>query len=313
MPTISDPAVTYTASPIGGTGPFEYKWDVTPNTGFTHNGNLGNYQASNQITIDWNVVGNYTINNCVRELNTPSCETCNDNNNNGLPVSVTSGGCADGAPSNLTAVATALHLVELDWTDNSASETGFQVDYSTDGSTWVLYSIENANITSCNSSNQGVLLSHNTTYFFRVKNLGTCNSNYSNTVSTISSPNIVQVLSTNATGNIFELNITWSDINPNLGTNLVTYQVEAAHTLNNCISTNFRSITTTSNLSHLINNLKANSPGNSESNNTYSIRVRVVNANSVASNWVSLFNQVPTLAIGGFIDNDPVTCAYWTN
>jgi hypothetical protein len=224
---------------------------------------------------------------------------------------VTSGGCTDVAPSNLTADTDANNKVSLNWTDNSFNETGFEIEYSTDNTSWIAFGTESANTTQ-NFSTPGAI-QHNTLYFFRVRNIGTCNSNWSNTAQVIVAPETPQAFSTNATGSIFQLNLSWSDINPNTGINAVTYDIEAARNNSPCMSTNFRTITTVGGLSHTIANLKANSPGNGETNNPYSVRVRSRNVNNVVSNWVSLFNQTPTLALGGFIDNDPGACAYWTN
>ncbi|MDD4332962.1 MAG: hypothetical protein PHT51_02515 [Patescibacteria group bacterium] len=58
-------------------------------------------------------------------------------------------------------------LATVNWTDNSSNETGFEVDYSQDESSWSSFCATAANIVSCT----GIVLP-STNYYFRVKALG---------------------------------------------------------------------------------------------------------------------------------------------
>lgn len=68
------------------------------------------------------------------------------------------------APSALVAVATSTTTVALGWTDNSANETGFRIQRSTDNSTWADLLAPAANATSAEDTSA----SRNSTYFYRL-------------------------------------------------------------------------------------------------------------------------------------------------
>lgn len=84
------------------------------------------------------------------------------------------------APSNLTAIAVSSNQINLTFTDNSASETGFEIDRSLDEVTW-------SNLTQISSQSNtfpNTGLQNSTTYYYRVRacNMSGC-SEYSNTTS----------------------------------------------------------------------------------------------------------------------------------
>lgn len=84
------------------------------------------------------------------------------------------------APSGLSAAAVSSAQINLTWTDNANSETGFKVERSSNGGKWVQIATVNANTTSY--SNTG--LSRNTSYSYRVRAYNAAgNSGYSNTAS----------------------------------------------------------------------------------------------------------------------------------
>ncbi|HUR57743.1 MAG TPA: S8 family serine peptidase, partial [Opitutaceae bacterium] len=84
------------------------------------------------------------------------------------------------APTALTATASSPTAINLTWTDNSTTETGFQIERSTDNVTFTLAATVGANVQSASSTD----LSPSTTYYFRVRAVGdTTNSGYSNTAS----------------------------------------------------------------------------------------------------------------------------------
>jgi hypothetical protein len=69
------------------------------------------------------------------------------------------------APSDFTATAATSSRIDLSWSDNSANETGFQIDVSTDGSTFVPLATVGANATSYSHTG----LNPATTYYYRVR------------------------------------------------------------------------------------------------------------------------------------------------
>lgn len=83
-------------------------------------------------------------------------------------------------PSNLTANAVSTRQINLAWTDNANNETGFKIERSTNGSTFMEITTVGANTISFNNTG----LAGSTTYFYRVRasNSGG-NSAYSNTAS----------------------------------------------------------------------------------------------------------------------------------
>jgi hypothetical protein len=81
------------------------------------------------------------------------------------------------APSNLTAQALSATSVQLTWTDNSSSESGFRIERSTDGVNFIFVGTVGANVTSWTN----LYLTSGTTYHYRVRAYeGTVNGGYSN-------------------------------------------------------------------------------------------------------------------------------------
>jgi hypothetical protein len=67
-------------------------------------------------------------------------------------------------PSGLSATAASAKLVNLAWSDNSANETGFKVERSTDGVTFTLLATLGANVVAYTNAN----LAASTKYHYRV-------------------------------------------------------------------------------------------------------------------------------------------------
>jgi subtilisin family serine protease/regulation of enolase protein 1 (concanavalin A-like superfamily) len=84
------------------------------------------------------------------------------------------------APSGLTATAASSSAINLNWTDNSSTETGFEVQRSTDGTTFSAAVSVGANVTSATVTG----LNASTTYYFRVRAVqDSVTSAFSNTAS----------------------------------------------------------------------------------------------------------------------------------
>jgi subtilisin family serine protease/regulation of enolase protein 1 (concanavalin A-like superfamily) len=84
------------------------------------------------------------------------------------------------APNNLTATASSSSSILLLWTDNSATETGFEIQRSTDNVNFASIGSVGANITTYSAT----ALAGSTTYFFRVRAVqDSVTSTYSNTAS----------------------------------------------------------------------------------------------------------------------------------
>lgn len=84
------------------------------------------------------------------------------------------------APSLLTAVATSTNQITLAWTDNSANETGFKIERSSDGVTFAQIAVTGSNATGYVSSG----LTPKTAYSFRIRATnGAGDSPYANVVS----------------------------------------------------------------------------------------------------------------------------------
>ena len=113
------------------------------------------------------------------------------------------------APSNLVATASTTALeIDLTWTDNSNSETGFIVERSPDGSTnWTQVGTPAANATSFNDTTAGLVV--NTAYYYRVRAVSTIlgASNNSNIANATTAPapaapsNLVATASTSSLAN----------------------------------------------------------------------------------------------------------------
>jgi hypothetical protein len=69
------------------------------------------------------------------------------------------------APSGLTARAVSRSQVNLAWTDNSSNEDGFEIEYSTNGTTWLSLTVTGRDVRSFSA----IGLAANTRYYFRVR------------------------------------------------------------------------------------------------------------------------------------------------
>src|SRR5207248_1795739 len=69
------------------------------------------------------------------------------------------------APTNLAGAASSSSQIHLTWKDNSSSELGFQVERSSDGSTFAQIATVGANVTSYSSTG----LAPATNYWYRVR------------------------------------------------------------------------------------------------------------------------------------------------
>lgn len=97
------------------------------------------------------------------------------------PVSATTLECPPGppAPTNLTATAKGMSEIELKWND-VLGETGYEMEYSSNGSSWSLLHTPNANQTSMND----VALQCGKIRYYRIRAVNTNGkSNFSNTAS----------------------------------------------------------------------------------------------------------------------------------
>jgi hypothetical protein len=87
------------------------------------------------------------------------------------------------SPANLTGAAASSYVVALNWTDRSADEQGFKIEYW-NGSSWVQIGTVAAGATTVNISGTR----SRSTYSFRIRAYnGTANTAYSNTV-TVTTP-----------------------------------------------------------------------------------------------------------------------------
>jgi titin len=113
------------------------------------------------------------------------------------------------APGNLTATAASSSQINLSWGDSSANETSFQIEVSTDGSTYLPLATVGANVTSYSH----VGLSPATTYNYRVRacNVAGCSSYAMTNATTQDAPPA-------APGNLIanaqsgsQINLSWAD------------------------------------------------------------------------------------------------------
>lgn len=114
------------------------------------------------------------------------------------------------APGNLAVTTVSESQLDLNWTDNSGNESGFEIERSQDGANFSKIADVGANATSYSSNG----LSSNTQYWYRVraKNNGG-NSGYSNVASGTTrdvKPNTPQGLSATPVSNK-QINLNWTD------------------------------------------------------------------------------------------------------
>lgn len=103
------------------------------------------------------------------------------------------------APSSLSANILSSSEINLAWADNSSDETGFRLERSLDGVTWVEFAVTNSNIIGFSDTG----LTAATTYQYRVRAYNSAGSSaYSNTVSAATAAPVV------CTGNTPGLTVT---------------------------------------------------------------------------------------------------------
>ncbi len=119
------------------------------------------------------------------------------------------------APTGLAATAASTSQINLTWKDNSTNETEFQIERSTNGTTFAKIATVNENVTTY--ANTG--LTQDTKYYYRVRavevniDIGTFTSAYSNTAdaTTLSfTPNAPTGLVA-ATVSVSQINLSWKD------------------------------------------------------------------------------------------------------
>jgi hypothetical protein len=111
-------------------------------------------------------------------------------------------------PSNLAGTIVSSKKIQLSWIDNSNNESGFKIERSTDGTTFVLIATVGTNVTTY--SNTGLTAS--TTYYYRVRAFNSVGkSAYSNTVNiTLGVPAAPSNLIASATL-AGEIDLSWTD------------------------------------------------------------------------------------------------------
>jgi len=114
------------------------------------------------------------------------------------------------APSNLAATAVSASQINLSWTDNATTETGFELERSLDGTSFTKVADLAANATSF----QNTGLAPNTRYTYRLRAVnGGGASAYSNTASA-TTPDVPPAAPSNLTAqavSFAQINLSWSD------------------------------------------------------------------------------------------------------
>lgn len=138
--------------------------------------------------------------------------TISDISASGASMTFCYNGCAVAlpAPSGLSANATSASNIELSWNDNSTSEDGFNIQRSSNGSTWSSLANGGSNVSSYNNGG----LSPDSTWYYRVRAFeGAENSSWSNTASATTddippaSPTDLSASATSAS----QINLNWVD------------------------------------------------------------------------------------------------------
>ncbi len=168
-------------------------------------------------------------------------------------------------PSSFTATAGSTTVINLVWIDNSASETGYQVESSiTSGSGFSVITT-----TAANASSYAVTgLTAGTTYYFRIKAVNsTLSSNYSaeanaTTLVPLAVPTSVVATAVSTTG----INLTWNDNT----SDETGFQIEQSLTSGSGFS--IINTTAANSISYSVTSLSANTK--------YYFRIKAINANN---------------------------------
>ena len=186
------------------------------------------------------------------------------------------------APSNLTAVLQAGPQVSLTWRDNATDETGFNVERSTDGGTFVLIATAPArnatgNVTFVDTTVTAGATQTTFTYRVAAVNLGGPSA-YSNTASVTMPPapaapgNFKAVNGPNGGGNNRTVILTWVDLSNN----------ETGFTIQRATNATFTAGLSSANVGAGVQTLTQTGLGR---NTTYFYRIRSNNG-LAASAWV---------------------------
>jgi fibronectin type 3 domain-containing protein len=144
-------------------------------------------------------VGQYTISGTIADPTVP-------------PPPPPSTPTAVAAPSNLSASASNTQI-SLSWSDNSSNETGFEIQRSTDSNfTNVTTRTVGANVRSFVDTG----LNEGTTYYYRVRALGSTSSGYTASVSATTRPTAVSTVTAAASGTS-QINLSWTNVNGETG------------------------------------------------------------------------------------------------
>ncbi|GLU51483.1 fibronectin type III domain-containing protein [Dyadobacter frigoris] len=121
------------------------------------------------------------------------------------------------APSALTATTVSSSQIDLNWTDNSANESGFEIERSVDGSNFTKVGDTSANA----STFQSTGLIPNTKYWFRVRSKnsqgGSPYTNVADATTKDVAPDAPQNLTATPASNT-QINVSWTDISGTYGT-----------------------------------------------------------------------------------------------
>ena len=181
---------------------------------------------------------------------------------------------------------------EVRWVDNSSCETGYQVEYSTDQITWTVvnYILNTIDVTLNPITN-------NTVHYFRVKALGTPDTNYTSIESKLSMPGPVS--------NVFDITqlegrIIVFDLPANLGDTIEVYLAPlstTSFTLRNTINVDGGKVYSETNGTYLSSGMPTgiNQMGyifnGLVSGTSYVVKFRVRNASGF-SNYSSNYNFI---------------------
>jgi len=185
------------------------------------------------------------------------------------------------APSGLGATAVGSDQVDLTWSDNSGNETGFEVERSTNGTSFSLATTLGSNVESWSDTGRAA----NTTYYYRVRAVnGGGASSYTNIANattggtTPTPPAAPSGLGANAVGSD-QVDLTWSD---NSG-NETGFEVERSTN-----GTSFSLATTVG------SDVESWSDTGRAANTTYYYRVRAVNGAGASS-----YTNIASATTGG--------------